>query len=356
MPGRSSRRFGTASGSPRSARSPPSAPLATASTTRWPKTVNGDYNAELIHGPAGTGPWKTIEEVKLAILGWVPWHNTQRLHGYLGDLPPVEFEALHAANSEPSTPDPGDRPAADTAQRPSDRLSERAPSRSKDKSRRTPTPPPAETSGRHGHRPRPGTSRSCAATPAPRSSAHRPGPNAPTAPTRQPDPDSSTLSPRPTNRPLREAGRGGADRAPPLHPRTVNPDRPSRRDPRPASPAVLPGPRPRAETDPLFGGQTALSRRLGIGAGARRRRSSRPPWPRASPSSCRWRSPEAAPSTGAPLRSRRRPQCASRCSRMRALTASGCCTETRWAAFSTTTCRASGILAASSSCSATGVA
>jgi putative transposase len=22
----------------------------------------------------------------------VHWHNTQRLHGYLGDLPPAEFE------------------------------------------------------------------------------------------------------------------------------------------------------------------------------------------------------------------------------------------------------------------------
>ena len=61
------------------------------------ETVNGYYKAELIRGPARTGPWKTIEEVELATLGWVHWHNTQRLHGYLGDLPPVEFEQLHAA-------------------------------------------------------------------------------------------------------------------------------------------------------------------------------------------------------------------------------------------------------------------
>jgi putative transposase len=26
-------------------------------------------------------------------LGWVHWHNTGRLHGYLGDIPPAEFEA-----------------------------------------------------------------------------------------------------------------------------------------------------------------------------------------------------------------------------------------------------------------------
>lgn len=27
-----------------------------------------------------------------ATLGWVYWHNTKRLHGYLGDVLPAEFE------------------------------------------------------------------------------------------------------------------------------------------------------------------------------------------------------------------------------------------------------------------------
>jgi putative transposase len=56
------------------------------------ETVNGYYKAELIRGPARRGPWKTIEEVELATLGWVHWHNNQRLHGYLNDMPPAEFE------------------------------------------------------------------------------------------------------------------------------------------------------------------------------------------------------------------------------------------------------------------------
>ncbi len=56
------------------------------------ETVNGYYKAELIRGPARTGPWKTVEDVELATLGWVHWHNTTRLHGYLGDVPPAEFE------------------------------------------------------------------------------------------------------------------------------------------------------------------------------------------------------------------------------------------------------------------------
>ena len=61
------------------------------------ETVNGYYKAELIRGPARSAPWKTVEDVELATLGWVHWHNTSRLHGYLDDVPPAEFEAaLHA--------------------------------------------------------------------------------------------------------------------------------------------------------------------------------------------------------------------------------------------------------------------
>ncbi len=60
------------------------------------ETVNGLYKTELIRGP-GQGPWRTVEDVELATLGWVHWHNTERLHGYLGDVPPTEFETAHYA-------------------------------------------------------------------------------------------------------------------------------------------------------------------------------------------------------------------------------------------------------------------
>ena len=56
------------------------------------ETVNGYYKAELVRGPAKPGPWKTVDDLELATLGWVHWHNTKRLHGYLGDVPPTEFE------------------------------------------------------------------------------------------------------------------------------------------------------------------------------------------------------------------------------------------------------------------------
>ena len=60
------------------------------------ESVNGLYKTELIYGP-GQGPWRTIEDVELATLGWVHWHNTERLHGYLADVPPAEFEAAFYA-------------------------------------------------------------------------------------------------------------------------------------------------------------------------------------------------------------------------------------------------------------------
>jgi transposase InsO family protein len=37
-------------------------------------------------------------DVELATLGWVHWHNTERLHSYLGDVPPAEFETTHYAS------------------------------------------------------------------------------------------------------------------------------------------------------------------------------------------------------------------------------------------------------------------
>jgi len=63
------------------------------------ETVNGYYKAELVRGRAHSGPWKTLEQLELATLTWVHWHNTQRLHGYLGDVPPAEFEATFYAEA-----------------------------------------------------------------------------------------------------------------------------------------------------------------------------------------------------------------------------------------------------------------
>ncbi|WP_430754147.1 IS3 family transposase [Micrococcus luteus] len=67
------------------------------------ETVNGYYKTELVRGPARPGPWRTVEDLERATLGWVHWHNTQRPHGYLGDVPPAEFEQTFYASQTTST-------------------------------------------------------------------------------------------------------------------------------------------------------------------------------------------------------------------------------------------------------------
>jgi putative transposase len=54
------------------------------------ESVIGLYKAELV---AARGPWRTVDDVELATLGWVDWWNTRRLHSAIGHVPPAEFEA-----------------------------------------------------------------------------------------------------------------------------------------------------------------------------------------------------------------------------------------------------------------------
>ena len=47
------------------------------------------YKAELI---TMQGPWRNVDDVELATLGWVHWWNNQRLLAPIGNIPPVEYE------------------------------------------------------------------------------------------------------------------------------------------------------------------------------------------------------------------------------------------------------------------------
>ena len=47
--------------------------------------------------------WRTRSQLELAIVEYVGWFNTDRLHAALGDLPPAEFEALAPEQSETIT-------------------------------------------------------------------------------------------------------------------------------------------------------------------------------------------------------------------------------------------------------------
>ncbi len=43
--------------------------------------------------------WKTRSQLELATAHYIGWFNHERLHSALDDIPPVEFEALHAAQT-----------------------------------------------------------------------------------------------------------------------------------------------------------------------------------------------------------------------------------------------------------------
>ncbi len=47
--------------------------------------------------------WRTRDQLELAIVEYLGWFNHARLHESLGDIPPAEFEALHAPTCQPST-------------------------------------------------------------------------------------------------------------------------------------------------------------------------------------------------------------------------------------------------------------
>ncbi|MCX4610553.1 MULTISPECIES: IS3 family transposase [Streptomyces] len=56
----------------------------------------GLYKTELIKPRR---PWKSLSQVELATAEWVDWYNHRRLHGEIGHVPPVEYEASHYMES-----------------------------------------------------------------------------------------------------------------------------------------------------------------------------------------------------------------------------------------------------------------
>ena len=48
--------------------------------------------------------WRTRTQLELAVVEYVGWFNSARIHQALGDLPPTEFEALAAPRNQITTP------------------------------------------------------------------------------------------------------------------------------------------------------------------------------------------------------------------------------------------------------------
>ena len=51
--------------------------------------INGLYQTELIHRQ---GPWRNMQDLEVATLGWVDWFNHRRLLGPIRNIPPAEAE------------------------------------------------------------------------------------------------------------------------------------------------------------------------------------------------------------------------------------------------------------------------
>ena len=49
--------------------------------------------------------WRTRSQLELAVVEYIGWFNHQRLHESLGDIPPVEYEQLHAGLDRPFSED-----------------------------------------------------------------------------------------------------------------------------------------------------------------------------------------------------------------------------------------------------------
>jgi len=66
------------------------------------EAFNSLFKAECIRNPVmrPRGGWKSVGDVEIAVAEYVDWFNHRRLHGEIGLVPPVEFEADHWASTE----------------------------------------------------------------------------------------------------------------------------------------------------------------------------------------------------------------------------------------------------------------
>ena len=65
------------------------------------EAFNSLFKAELVRN---RGPWKSIDDLEIAVAEYIDWFNFRRLHGEIGLIPPVEFEDMHRSNTLPEQP------------------------------------------------------------------------------------------------------------------------------------------------------------------------------------------------------------------------------------------------------------
>jgi putative transposase len=60
------------------------------------EAFNSLFTAELVRN---RGPWKSIDDLEIAVAEYIDWFNFRRLHGEIGLIPPVEYEALRRSTT-----------------------------------------------------------------------------------------------------------------------------------------------------------------------------------------------------------------------------------------------------------------
>jgi len=65
------------------------------------EAFNSLFKAELVRN---RGPWKSIDDLEIAVAEYIDWFNFRRLHGEIGLIPPVEYEALHRRTAPAQLP------------------------------------------------------------------------------------------------------------------------------------------------------------------------------------------------------------------------------------------------------------
>ena len=67
------------------------------------EAFNSLFKAELVRNQ---GPWKSIDDLEIAVAEYIDWFNHRRLHGEIGLIPPAELEDDHYRhNPAPTTVD-----------------------------------------------------------------------------------------------------------------------------------------------------------------------------------------------------------------------------------------------------------
>ena len=67
----------------------------------WRRRSTRLFKAELIRNK---GPYKSIDDLEIAVAEYIDWFNHRRLHGEIGLIPPTEHEDLYYPhNPAPTT-------------------------------------------------------------------------------------------------------------------------------------------------------------------------------------------------------------------------------------------------------------